>query len=185
MDAADAANWRRENTLLLGMFVFLFSRCGSRFCDLRIHPVVGSVLPFSTSRQRKFFPWKRRDSRVSISPTINRYKGGGWEMMTDGVVVDVSQDWILACNVQQRFMQGSGRNNGSAALSGRCRQVRALGGDCYDFMRLTDKLGGGHWRCLRQRSGGGAHDRQCAVLASDSGIVYGKRPGCFAQGSEP
>jgi sigma-B regulation protein RsbU (phosphoserine phosphatase) len=56
------------------------------------------------------------------------------------VVVDVSQDWILACDVQQRFMQSSGRSNGSAALSGQCRQVRALGGDCYDFMRLTDHL---------------------------------------------
>lgn len=61
-------------------------------------------------------------------------------MMTDDVVVDVSQDWILACNVQQRFMQGSGQNNGSTTLSGRCRQVRALGGDCYDFIRLTDHL---------------------------------------------
>lgn len=61
-------------------------------------------------------------------------------MMTDDAVVDVSQDWILACNVQQRFMQGSARNTGLAALSGRCRQVRALGGDCYEFMRLTDHL---------------------------------------------
>jgi hypothetical protein len=31
MDTADAANWRRENTLLLGMFVFLFSKCGRDF----------------------------------------------------------------------------------------------------------------------------------------------------------
>ena len=27
-------------------------------------------------------------------------------MTTDDVVVDVSQDWVLACDVQQRFMQG-------------------------------------------------------------------------------
>src|ERR1039457_4493867 len=54
METADAANWRRENTLLRGIFVFPFSKCGSRLCDLRFHPVVGPVLPFSTSRERKF-----------------------------------------------------------------------------------------------------------------------------------
>jgi phosphoserine phosphatase RsbU/P len=59
-------------------------------------------------------------------------------MTTDDVVVDVSQDWALACNVQQRFMQGLGRNRGSVDSSARCRQLRALGGDCYDFMPLTE-----------------------------------------------
>ena len=28
-------------------------------------------------------------------------------MMPDETVVDVSQDWVLACDVQQRFMQGA------------------------------------------------------------------------------
>lgn len=60
-------------------------------------------------------------------------------MMTDVQVVDVSQDWVLACDVQQRFMQGLGRTDGSVDFSGRCRQVRALGGDCYDVIPLTDK----------------------------------------------
>jgi hypothetical protein len=32
-------------------------------------------------------------------------------MTTDEVVVDVSQDWVLACDVQQRFMHGPGRNS--------------------------------------------------------------------------
>jgi len=59
-------------------------------------------------------------------------------MTTDEMVVDVSQDWILACDVQQRFMQGLGRTSDSMDLSGRCRQLRALGGDCYDFMPLAD-----------------------------------------------
>jgi hypothetical protein len=27
-------------------------------------------------------------------------------MTTDNMVVDVSLDWVLACDVQQRFMQG-------------------------------------------------------------------------------
>lgn len=31
MDAADATNWRREKPLLLGMFVFLFSKCAEDF----------------------------------------------------------------------------------------------------------------------------------------------------------
>lgn len=59
-------------------------------------------------------------------------------MTTDEQVVDVSQDWVLACDVQQRFMQGLGRASASVDCSARCRQVRALGGDCYDFMPLTD-----------------------------------------------
>ena len=59
-------------------------------------------------------------------------------MTTDDAVVDVSQDWVLACHVQQRFMQAHGRNSGSVDYSARCRQVRALGGDCYDFMPLSD-----------------------------------------------
>jgi len=59
-------------------------------------------------------------------------------MTAEDVVVDVSQDWVLACHVQQRFMQGPGRNGGALDCGARCRQVRALGGDCYDFMTLTD-----------------------------------------------
>jgi phosphoserine phosphatase RsbU/P len=59
-------------------------------------------------------------------------------MTTDDVVIDVSQDWVLACDVQQRFMHGPGRDSGSVDYSARCRQVRALGGDCYDFMPLKD-----------------------------------------------
>ncbi|HEY4051788.1 MAG TPA: SpoIIE family protein phosphatase, partial [Acidobacteriaceae bacterium] len=59
-------------------------------------------------------------------------------MTTDELVVDVSQEWVLACHVQQRFMHGRGRSADSVDYSAQCRQVRALGGDCYDFMPLTD-----------------------------------------------
>jgi sigma-B regulation protein RsbU (phosphoserine phosphatase) len=59
-------------------------------------------------------------------------------MTTDELMVDVSQDWILACDVQQRFMQGLERSSDSVDMSARCRQVRALGGDCYDFMPLAE-----------------------------------------------
>jgi len=59
-------------------------------------------------------------------------------MTAEAVVVDVSQDWLLACDVQQRFMQAQGRAIDFVDYSARCRQVRALGGDCYDFIRLPE-----------------------------------------------
>ena len=56
----------------------------------------------------------------------------------DEFPVDVSQDWMLACAVQQRFMQGLGRTSRSFDYSGHCRQARVLGGDCYDFTPLAE-----------------------------------------------
>jgi sigma-B regulation protein RsbU (phosphoserine phosphatase) len=62
-------------------------------------------------------------------------------MTTDEMVVDVSQDWMLACDVQQAFMQAPCTANDSWDYSARCRQVRALGGDCYNFIPLkNDRL---------------------------------------------
>ena len=60
-------------------------------------------------------------------------------MMTDALVVDVSRDWAIACDVQQRFMQGLDRASETLDYSAQCRQVHALGGDCYDFVPLADK----------------------------------------------
>jgi serine phosphatase RsbU (regulator of sigma subunit) len=60
-------------------------------------------------------------------------------MTTDDMVVDVSLDGVLACDVQQRFMQELGRTSYSADYSAHCRQVRALGGDCYEFMPLANE----------------------------------------------
>lgn len=59
-------------------------------------------------------------------------------MTSDELVIDVSQDWVLACDVQQRFMRGYQRSSSSIDYSAQCRQVRALGGDCYDFIPLSD-----------------------------------------------
>ncbi len=59
-------------------------------------------------------------------------------MTTGEMVVDVSQDWVLACEVQQRSMRGHDRTPESVDFSAQCRQVRALGGDCYDFIPLPD-----------------------------------------------
>jgi sigma-B regulation protein RsbU (phosphoserine phosphatase) len=59
-------------------------------------------------------------------------------MTTGDMVVDVSHDWLQACLVQERFMRGPARSNCQADYSASCRQMRALGGDCYDFACLAD-----------------------------------------------
>lgn len=57
-------------------------------------------------------------------------------MTTDEMVVDVSQDWMLACDVQQGFMQAPAKVADFLDYSGRCRQILSLGGDCYNFIPL-------------------------------------------------
>jgi len=52
------------------------------------------------------------------------------------MVVDVSRDWATACDVQQRFMQGSHRAINNLEYSAQCREVLELGGDCYEFVPL-------------------------------------------------
>jgi phosphoserine phosphatase RsbU/P len=59
-------------------------------------------------------------------------------MATQEMVVDVSQDWMLACDVQKGFMQAPDTISDSFDYSARCRQIRALGGDCYNFIPLED-----------------------------------------------
>jgi sigma-B regulation protein RsbU (phosphoserine phosphatase) len=57
--------------------------------------------------------------------------------MTDTMVVDVSQDWATACDVQQRFMHHAVPTGAGISYAARCRQLRALGGDCFDFLPLA------------------------------------------------
>ena len=57
--------------------------------------------------------------------------------MSDTMVVDVSQDWATACDVQQRFMLHAVPAAHGIGYAARCRQLRALGGDCHDFLPLT------------------------------------------------
>ena len=57
-------------------------------------------------------------------------------MTTDALVVDVSQDWAIACELQERFMEHPRSRTQTLTYSGRCRQMRALGGDCFDFLPL-------------------------------------------------
>jgi phosphoserine phosphatase RsbU/P len=62
-------------------------------------------------------------------------------MTTDEMVVDVSQDWVLVCDVQQGFMQAPCTARDFLDNSARCRQVRAIGGDCYNSIPLkNDRL---------------------------------------------
>jgi phosphoserine phosphatase RsbU/P len=59
-------------------------------------------------------------------------------MPSETIVVDVSRDWAAACDVQERFLHIPGARIDALSHSACCRQVRALGGDCYDFMRLPE-----------------------------------------------
>ena len=92
MDAADATNWRREKPLLLGMFVFLFSKCGSRFCDLRFHPVVGPVLRFSTLGGDKFSVSMNRHLRIDFSGRANQFTEPHWRIVA-AMHLRVPQCW--------------------------------------------------------------------------------------------
>jgi sigma-B regulation protein RsbU (phosphoserine phosphatase) len=61
----------------------------------------------------------------------------GKRKMADTLVVDVSQDWATASHVQQRFMKRPAFAVDGISYGARCRQLRALGGDCYDFLSLS------------------------------------------------
>ena len=80
----------------------------------------------------------RKKVRVmSILRLADRHTRRGLNMTTDTEVMDVSQDWVAACDVQQRFMQHPGATMEALSYSARCRQVRALGGDCYGVLPLA------------------------------------------------
>lgn len=57
----------------------------------------------------------------------------------DSVVVDVSQDWLSACDVQECFMQAAGRPVRGLSYAAQCRQMRALGGDSFDFLPFPER----------------------------------------------
>jgi sigma-B regulation protein RsbU (phosphoserine phosphatase) len=105
--------------------------------DLRVHPDSRSRPHILYIALKKYFPPKSRRP-TSILKEENRLTSGGGKMTTDEIVVDVSQDWVLACDVQQGFMHASRILSDSFDHSARCRQVRALGGDCYNLIPLND-----------------------------------------------
>src|SRR5271157_3650107 len=77
---------------------------------------------------------------MSNSRRKDRLPYGGTNMTNATVVLDVSRDWATACDVQERFMKYAGPTIDTLSYSARCRQVRALGGDFYDFMPLPHNL---------------------------------------------
>jgi sigma-B regulation protein RsbU (phosphoserine phosphatase) len=58
-------------------------------------------------------------------------------MLTESVVVDVSQDWVAACGLQERFMEIPCAKAQRLTYDARCRQMRALGGDGFHFVLLS------------------------------------------------
>jgi phosphoserine phosphatase RsbU/P len=60
-------------------------------------------------------------------------------MTTDSIAADVREDWVVACGVQERFMEMPRAGSQTLTYSARCRQMRALGGDCFDFLPLPGR----------------------------------------------
>jgi phosphoserine phosphatase RsbU/P len=59
-------------------------------------------------------------------------------MTADAPVMKSSSEWTIACEVQQRFMRHLRPAIDTLDYSARCRQVQNLGGDCYDFVPLSE-----------------------------------------------
>ena len=59
-------------------------------------------------------------------------------MTSEATVMESSSEWIAACQVQRGFMPRELPEIGTLSCSADCRQVRKLGGDCYDFVPLPD-----------------------------------------------
>ena len=60
-------------------------------------------------------------------------------MITESVVVDVSQDWVAASSLQERFMEFPCGRTQRLTHNARCRQMRALGGDCFHSVPLPSR----------------------------------------------
>ena len=59
-------------------------------------------------------------------------------MTTDAMIAEIGSEWARACEVQRGFMPQPFRQIDTLSYGARCRQARDLGGDCYDFMDLSD-----------------------------------------------
>ena len=59
-------------------------------------------------------------------------------MTSDAAVREIGNEWATACEVQRGFMPHSLPEIETLSCSAHCRQVRDLGGDCYDFVPLPD-----------------------------------------------
>src|SRR5947207_3063643 len=77
-------------------------------------------------------------SDVDLRPVVPTYPRRA-KMITESVVVDVSQDWVVACGLQERFMKIPCAKAQALTCNARCRQMRALGGDCFQFVPLPGR----------------------------------------------
>lgn len=59
-------------------------------------------------------------------------------MLGNAVATENCLDWVTACNVQQGFMRRLAPALDALDYSAQCRQVHELGGDCYDFVPLSE-----------------------------------------------
>jgi len=59
-------------------------------------------------------------------------------MQSEATVMEIDQEWAAACEVQRGFMPHSLPETDTLSCGAQCRQVRELGGDCYDFVPLPD-----------------------------------------------
>ena len=59
-------------------------------------------------------------------------------MRIETLTREAGPDWATARDVQQRFMQHPVRAADALDYSGHCRQMHTLGGDCYDFVPLSN-----------------------------------------------
>jgi phosphoserine phosphatase RsbU/P len=58
-------------------------------------------------------------------------------MTGNAVIAETFTDWAAACEVQRRFLKHPDpAASDTLTYSARCRQLRELGGDCYDFVPL-------------------------------------------------
>ncbi len=62
-------------------------------------------------------------------------------MVISTMAMDAASEWAIAYQVRQRSMAPKGPALDTMDYSARCRQMHALGGDCYDFWPLPqDRL---------------------------------------------
>ncbi len=59
-------------------------------------------------------------------------------MQSETAVVEIDQEWAAASEVQRGFMGRPLQEIETLSCSAYCRQLRELGGDCYDFVPLPD-----------------------------------------------
>ena len=97
-------------------------------------------------------------------------------MTSDAYVVDVTQDWAIACDVQQRFTQNPGPTIDTSQLQRPLLSAACIGGRLLPLCAAAaESSRTSHRGCLRKGSCCGLDDRQRAILAPHRGFIRPKR----------